>query len=126
MRRLVSVALLLVAMVGPLSAQDGCGSAEGWTAWDFYIENDSFVPGRRGSDARYTNGVRFSLTDGSCWRATDWVEGRLFSPIMRGQSFQTANSFVFGQNFFTPNLITTYYEDARSALCRDVFCRCAF
>jgi lipid A 3-O-deacylase len=110
MRNLViraAVALVLVGASAP-SAQ-----AQKWTGWSVHWENDSFVPPHLSSDRSYTNGVRFTLgrhpEESPKWvdairdEVRGWIPGR--------RDFQPSLGIVAGQNFFTPEVITTFAPD---------------
>ena len=63
LRGLVLCAVAAVIVCGP-TPQTAAGQE--WASWAVYWENDSFAFWN-GSDARYTNGVRFTLQDQVKW-----------------------------------------------------------
>ena len=106
-RVLLLAAACLCGLPSPAGAQT-------WAGWNVYWENDSFVPSRYGSDARYTNGIRYTLSRDP-EEAWEWSEHLpvLLSDlgIIGERSYVTTTAFVLGQNFFTPSLITSFDED---------------
>lgn len=107
-----AAAALLVA--SPAAAQD-----PDWAGWTLTWENDTFAlltPER--TDARYTNGIRFTLARNEArnWERVDafgeWW--RIQSPLARaGRPHTTTSALVIGQTFFTPSVITSFDPDPR-------------
>ena len=105
LRGLVLCAVAAVIVCGP-TPQTAAGQE--WASWAVYWENDSFAFWN-GSDARYTNGVRFTLQDQVKWGLLEWLEGKGLTNFFLGDvAGEATNSVVIGQNFFTPNLITDF------------------
>jgi hypothetical protein len=103
MRKILSLLLVIAAV--PVSA-----------AWRFnsgtvYWENDNFGIGRK-SDRFYTNGVRFSaqFTDNTIvsWRWASFVRDFTWNHFggISGVTPIASVSAIFGQNFYTPQVIT--------------------
>jgi hypothetical protein len=91
------------------------GQDPGWLGGQIYQENDSLIAG----DDRYTQGLRFAIQRFKPPRAVtsfgDWLAGRLWSNDL---SFDPALALVFGQNLYTPEIITArlpYPGDRRFA-----------
>jgi lipid A 3-O-deacylase len=99
---------LILALPGPALGQ------QKWSGWNVYWENDSFVPSKYGSDARYTNGVRYTLARDPEW-TWGWAErlGERFGEwgLFGDRSYSTTSALVVGENFFTPTLIVSFVED---------------
>jgi hypothetical protein len=110
----LAAAALLTTAAAPLSAQDS-----GWNGWTLTWENDTFAfPARETTDARYTNGIRFTLARSETrnWERVDafgeWW--RIRSPLAReGRPHTTTSALVIGQTFFTPTVITSFDPDPR-------------
>ena len=94
-----------------LSLTPRTAAPQQWDTWSAYWENDSFAFWD-GSDARYTNGVRFTIRDAESWGITDRLASSRLRALFLGETAGTIeNTVVLGQNFFTPNLITDYYDN---------------
>jgi lipid A 3-O-deacylase len=88
-----------------------------WNGWTLTWENDTFAfftP--ETTDARYTNGIRFTLARNEArnWERIDafgeWW--RIWSPLAReARPHTTTSALTFGQTFFTPSVITSFDPD---------------
>jgi hypothetical protein len=92
-------------------------TAQAWTSWSVHWENDSFVLPDYQTDEAYTNGVRFTIgrnpdpDAAGGWGWTETVRERLQGIIPGRRPFGAVGALVFGQNFFTPVVITTFDPD---------------
>jgi lipid A 3-O-deacylase len=109
------VALLIISVVNTTTLAPDA-HAQTWSSWTAYWENDSFVLPRYGSDKSYTNGIRFALSRKTPHGWADDVGEKLehvtkHIPGLSFRSFDAGEMLVFGQNFFTPLVITTFEPD---------------
>lgn len=113
MRRAVAVSIGAWALLpAAASAQD---RAPAWLGGSVYQENDSLVTG----DERYTQGLRFNLVKRQAprWATTfrNKLDGKLWSS---GSQVDPIFGVFFGQNLYTPEIITArdpYPGDRRFA-----------
>ena len=85
----------------------------GWQeskGWIFQWENDSFYFLGNKTDRFYTNGLRVAW-----WTSHTQVQKRHHSNACFSHAFGSAHSdgWAIGQNFFTPDIITTFNPEAR-------------
>jgi hypothetical protein len=97
---------LLLALLAPLTprqADPGTARESAWLGGQVYEENDSLLAG----DDRYTQGLRFTLVrrnpPGWLRAANEWLVQKVYSDEL---DFQPRLSVVFGQNMYTPHIIT--------------------
>lgn len=87
-----------------------------WSGWRTYWENDTFVVGE-GTDRHYTNGLRFTLTEHP---DHTWPGARTIFDVCpvwlcwakaATDESSVVGTWTFGQNMFTPGVITTFDPD---------------
>ncbi len=108
-----SIVLPRVLVLPMLMMVAATADAQNWVGWSIHWENDSFIPKHLSSDRSYTNGVRFTKArhpeaqpdwvDAIRDEVRGWIPGR--------RDYQSGFGIVAGQNFFTPEVITTFDPD---------------
>src|SRR5258708_3673563 len=106
--RILPLLLLFAGSGVPLASPDpDTESTPGWIGGQIYEENDSILAN---SDERYTQGLRITLTRNRdklpCFVAPMQrvLNGRFWSHT---QEFKPSFALVFGQNLYTPRIITS-------------------
>ena len=118
-RRAALAALAIAALFAAVLPRHSLAQDSNWNGWTLTWENDRFAfPARETTDARYTNGIRFTLARNEArnWERVDafgeWW--RIWSPLARDERPHTTTSaLVVGQTFFTPSVITSFDPDPR-------------
>ena len=106
--------LLIPVTVGSVMPANGQGTSS-WS-WNLYFENDKFVPPAYSSDARYTNGLKLTLT--RCSTAQKRCDlPKFMMKVIAGlnpkqlKGYDRSASLVLGQYMFTPSVLTSYDMD---------------
>ncbi len=115
----LAVGFLATLAAAPARAQPDLGldaPEYRWSGWRTYWENDTFVLGE-GTDRHYTNGIRFTLTEhpDRTWAGAskiwEWCRVWICWAKAATDSTSVTGTWVFGQNMFTPGIITTFDPD---------------